>query len=794
MTETNEATGTAEMLSLQRATSVNLLRASKALVVQCAPGEKKPTKSWDPRENNPSKSTELLREIEYSNDNLGIHLAGRWMDVDVDTDNPILFAALDAFLPNTPHIYGRAGKPRSHRLYLSHKEDFNPSEYPFLQALKRIPEAQVELRGGSLTRGMYSLLPGSVHPSGEPYEWEHIGHARSTPVSVSIDAVIRGLRKATAVAVLALHWVEGSRQEMVMALAGFLQRINHLSESEDDASFRMDFEEASNFCKVFLDIVGDDKNDRRDRITAFKMTWTKGEEGKHVTGATRMAEITGDDTLVRKLYSLLTSNPGLIRLEAFLQRYAIWYGTGDLIDLDAAELGTKAIMSKMAAVNSMGHEYYNMGEKSVSMIEYLYRSPSTTRVHGFAFAPGKPKVFQRGPLFMVNQWGGFETEPARTKDGRWPNESDVKPFVDYVRNVIADNRKEVFEWVMGWVADIVADPGDKKGTALVLVGLPGAGKSYLGDIIRSIVGTRHTAQTNDIENVTAKHNTQFANKLFIQCDEATNSRQKAMTARLKSLITDPYQKVEPKNVDSYEVEALARFMATSNDKKDAIHLPDGLNDRRFTVVQVNESKRQDVKYWTELRKWCSDNKGLVMAYLMNYEYNRSMLRRCLTTPEKYGMVASSWSHLERWAVNSANVQHPLSEKAHISPYQSIDVDDVTAPVNAVIRDKWPVWVSVEAVAESVMMAGSDIGSRVRYRPHDIIRDLEEWGVIVPGPIKMAHRDEWDDKTGRKIKNSYRYVRLCPYDDFVDIVEQRLGFRPHKYEIAGSSVHDDKGEF
>lgn len=775
-----------------RAISINLLRSTKAMAVRCRPGEKKPMQGWDPRNNTEVNSHAVINEVEFSKDNFGIHLTGAWMDVDVDTHDQFLFAALDQFLPSTPHIYGRAGKPRSHRLYMSSDGDYEPTMYPFLKALKRIPEAQVELRGGALSRGEYSLMPGSLHPSGEAYEWDHNGQARSTPVQVPIETVIRGLRKATAVGVLAQHWQEGSRQEMAMALAGFLQRVHQLSETAGDEGFYMNYDEAIDFFKQFLIIVDDDQGDRRDRLAAFKMTWDKGADGKIVTGASRIAEIAGDPQIVRKLYTLLTSNPDLQRLETFLQRYAIWYGTGDLIDLDAAQLGSKAIMSRSAALNSMGHERYTAGDKSVNMIDYLYVSSSTSRVHGFEFAPDKERVFTRGGTTLVNQWGGFETEPCGTEDGRTPTEDDVRPFVDYLFNVVAGGRKEVYDWILAWVADILQEPHIKKGTALVLVGKPGSGKSSLGDIIRMIIGDRHTAQTNDIENVTAKHNTQFVNKLFIQCDEATNSRQKATTARLKSLVTDRMQKVEPKNIDSYEVQALARYLATSNEIKDAVHLPDGLNDRRFTIVHVSEKLCGAIDHWEEFHAWCSKNRGLIMSFLLNHEYDKRSLRQCLTTKEKTDMVSASWSPVERWLVNAVNTLHPIPSFRHDNPYMSISHENPEHNQRVVVRDVWPRWLDESIIGLTVGDAGSDTGSRIKSRPHDAVRDLVAMGVVLDTPARVVAREEFDERSGLKKNTIYKYVELADFDTVVAAVKLKLGYVPRTHQaVRKSTTHESE---
>lgn len=790
-----EAKDAIDPLSMERAISIALLRGTKSLAVRCVPGEKKPVKGWDPRANTLEQSTMVIKEVEFTKENFGIHLTGPWMDVDVDSDNQLLFDALDTFLPDTPHVWGRKSKPRSHRLYMSSDGDFDPSGITFLQKLKRIPEANVEIRGGPISRAEYSLLPGSVHPSGENYTWEHNGRARSSPAQIPRRRIIDGVRKAAAATVLAPLFTEGVRQELTMALSGFLQRVHQLTGewAEETGGFAMGYAEALDFFKSLLKLTDDDKSDYRDRLAAFKMTWDKGAEGKAVTGATRIAEIADDKGIIQRLYGLLTDNPDVQRLEHFLQRYAIWFGTGDFVDMDAAAMGTMPIMSRQAASNSMGHEWYQVGDKRVKMVDYLYSLDSTTRIHGFSFAPGKGKLIygDKGTL-KINQWGGFKVEPTSTADGRVPNEDDVAPFIDYLRNVVCGGRKDVYEWVLAWVADIFADPAEKPGTALVLVGPPGAGKSSLGDIIRAIIGEAHTAQTNDIERVVAKHNTNMVNNLFIQCDEATNSRQKATTARLKSLVTDLTQTCEPKNVNPYDVEALARFLFTSNDERDAMHIPDGLRDRRFTILKVDESRVGDIAYWDKFRRWWKANLGLIMAFLQNHAYDKKKIRWCLTTPEKMIMVTASWSPFDRWVSHVVATGFPLTDRVH-------DVGNaVRASLqirnNYVDRSSWPRYVSITHLVASIADAGKGT-TGVRNLPSvtDVMADLDRAKLIVKKELTRTMEQEFDDRSGARRMVNYNYIELETLDKFEEYASTTLGHDKIKVTEVESTSGDDSDE-
>ena len=221
--------------SLQRAVSCAFIPKSGGYAVRVPRGSKVPDASWDPRANTEGRSRQVLADIETDEGtNIGCHFHGRLVDVAIDAEGAerFLIPALDRFLPACPHVWGRPSRPRSHRAYLlAGDAAFNPHEHPIIRRLKAIPEVGVDVRGGPPARGEYTLLPGSQHPSGELYEWADLGAARATPAVAALEDLLKAIRLAGAVAVLAPHWVGETRHAITLALAGFLHRVQDLGRS-----------------------------------------------------------------------------------------------------------------------------------------------------------------------------------------------------------------------------------------------------------------------------------------------------------------------------------------------------------------------------------------------------------------------------------------------------------------------------------------------------------------------------------------------------------------------------------
>src|SRR5262245_2608629 len=159
-------------------------------------------------------------------DNLGVHFGepSGWV-VDVDCDIPEALAAADALLPSTAAVYGRPGNPRSHRLYLV---DSPVETTKWTDPTRKDGEGMVlELRA----TGAQSLVPPSVHPSGETYRWDADGE----PFVTDGGTLKSLLAKAAAAALLARHWPAGARHEAALALAGALLR--HAWDPDDAREF-----------------------------------------------------------------------------------------------------------------------------------------------------------------------------------------------------------------------------------------------------------------------------------------------------------------------------------------------------------------------------------------------------------------------------------------------------------------------------------------------------------------------------------------------------------------------------
>lgn len=759
--------------------SLALVEATDILLADCKPMAKEPASTWKPKLNDKARTKVILDRLRIEPDlNYGAHLYGPYVDVDVDTENPLLYQFLDAFLPSCSHIWGRKSKPKSHRMYhLSDVTgDFDKSPYRFLRMLPKNSAINIEVRGGDLGRGEYSLMPGSVHPSGETYEWDDLDRAQSSMSVTTTEDLMRGIRLAAAATLIAPYWVEGLRNELVQCLSGLLYNLTQtdteLSESTYDLNPVMTQDRAETLITTICQVTGDDEE--ANRLRNFRVTWNKAAKGKAVTGGLTLDKVT-EPGMASILGDLLTTSDGVMQLQEFLDSNWKWRNRALVIAVDSVGKTEHVIMSERDFRWSRGDKYIMGpdGKKRYLVDIFPKLSRGVNVSEGLTFDPSTSNLIVEDDAGLwINEWTGFRIPPHDQK----VKDKEVQPFLEYVREVITAGDQEAEKWVLAWLANLFQHPHRKPGTALVLVGRQGAGKTFLGEgILRPIIGYKHSTKASDVITLATNFNKAFDNVLFVQCDEATNARQRSVAAKLKSLITDKSMRIEPKGVDPYEKPNHMRFLFTSNDIEDAVMVQDGLGDRRYTVLEVSHKyathEKEHDRFWNHMYAWVEDEVNLskLHRWLRDHEYNFNYITTPHLTDAKKAMVQRSLDPFDGWLAVMASRQFPLSERAHEHWWQATDFEN-SGEDKTIVREDWPTWVHMTAMAEDYALYLRSLPAYQREKPmteQELMyafdkRDL--WpGTYLPKGEQVVKRikvEYFDQRKGTTTSTTPRLKR-CP---------------------------------
>lgn len=203
---------------------------------------------------------------------------------------------------------------------------------------------------------------------------------------------------------------------------------------------------------------------------------------------------------------------------------------------------------------------------------------------GTAFAPGA-KV----PANVLNTWGGLAVAPAR---GDW------SLMREHIRGVICGGDAALDAYVIRWLARVVQRPGEPGQVALVLRGGRGTGKGTLGEMFGRLFG-RHAMHIGNAQRLVGNFNGHLEDKVFLFADEAFYAGDRKHEGVLKALITERALDVEAKYVAARNVRNCLHILMASND--DWV-VPAGAQERRFCVIDVADSRQQDIDYFGQVRQ------------------------------------------------------------------------------------------------------------------------------------------------------------------------------------------------
>ena len=170
---------------------------------------------------------------------------------------------------------------------------------------------------------------------------------------------------------------------------------------------------------------------------------------------------------------------------------------------------------------------------------------------------------------------------------------DCTLFLDHLKQIVCSGVQENYDYLIRWFARAVQEPSRPAGTAVVLRGRMGSGKSIVPVIIGKLFG-RHYFPVTKPEHLTGNFNSHLRDVIFLFADEAFFAGDKRHESFLKTLITQPEITVEAKGVDVDIAANCVHLLIASNEKW---VVPAGGDDRRYFVLDVKSDRMGDRAYF-----------------------------------------------------------------------------------------------------------------------------------------------------------------------------------------------------
>lgn len=348
-----------------------------------------------------------------------------------------------------------------------------------------------------------------------------------------------------------------------------------------------------------------------------------------------------------KAVSLETSD-GEGKLEQFSKQYAlVWFGKRlSVVNLKWKPGENPAVYQRSDFRASKENEFINVTNSDVEIVrrnihDAWMQMPGRTLYDKMIFEPGwsEEKCAKENAL---NLWTGFAVK--QKKGGSW------NLLREHVRVNMCNEDEEYFEWLLTWMAQLVQFPGEKQGSATVVKGAMGSGKTKLSFWLREAIGKAHSVEVTQSTQVLGKFNKLLESQILVVMEEATWGGHHQANGVLKSLITSEDIVIEPKGLDPIYVTNYSRIMVCTN--SDWAVPVDLAEDRRFFVLEVQNNHKQtrDTVYFSAIDDQMRNGGVEVMMFdLMNFvpKNGWDVLRNPPKTSAGAAQGLSGLSNLER---------------------------------------------------------------------------------------------------------------------------------------------------
>jgi hypothetical protein len=273
---------------------------------------------------------------------------------------------------------------------------------------------------------------------------------------------------------------------------------------------------------------------------------------------------------------------------------------------------------KPASFKDLHNQSVLIDGKSKRIGDYWFNHPQRrTYLNGFAFIP-------KGncPNSTYNLWRGFGVESMQ---------GDVKPILDYVKEVLCKNDETNYAYFINWLAYGVQNPDRQGEVAVVMRGLKGTGKSTLGRLMVKIYG-RHGMQVTNSKHLVGNFNAHLQGKVFLFADEAFFAGNRQDEDVLKGLVTEQNVTIEKKGVDAVTGRNRLQILMSSNHEW---VVPASSDERRYFILDVSEERIGDKPYWEQLNRCVSDGgTEALLHYLQSLDITKFDVR---TVPNTIGL-------------------------------------------------------------------------------------------------------------------------------------------------------------
>jgi hypothetical protein len=219
----------------------------------------------------------------------------------------------------------------------------------------------------------------------------------------------------------------------------------------------------------------------------------------------------------------------------------------------------------------------------------------------------------------LNLFDGFQHEYEEQKFQEEPKE--LKIIFDHIRLILANNIKDVGQYIINWLAFMLRYPAKKPKVACIFKSdKEQAGKNiFFEHFAKHVMGEEYYVMLTDMEQLTGGFNIHRRAKKLVLCNELANYAGYKASDKLKSFITDEDAMWTKKGIDSAPGKDYACYVFLTNNPN-TVRI--GLNDCRYMCSDISNDRVGDKKYFRKLSKCFKEHGQLFFDYLTNLDLSK----------------------------------------------------------------------------------------------------------------------------------------------------------------------------
>lgn len=306
--------------------------------------------------------------------------------------------------------------------------------------------------------------------------------------------------------------------------------------------------------------------------------------------------------------------------------------------------------------------------------DYVMNSLQVPCFYDYAYCPSQPNemLFVHEKRKYVNTYAPTypEPDPAHSAEAG-------KLFQAHLRNLIKE--PEYQRILTDFLAYMVQFPGQKIRWAVVIQGAEGAGKTYLAEVMKAVLGRRHVKMVDGTLITSGWSEWTFGYQLaVIEEVRVVGSNRHDIMNRLKPWITNDDIPINEKFRSSRDAQNITNYLLFSN-HHNCLTITE--NDRRYFILKSPLQSKSQVlalgkDYFSTLFNFLNSYPGAMRQWLLDWKISESFSPHAQAPRTTYAaeMAQDSASELTA-AVRRviAEAEHPLTQYDIVSAKALLDI-------------------------------------------------------------------------------------------------------------------------